>query len=85
MPLLLYACRANELSYEYQHGAIHHGAFTFSLAKNLRQQQKEKGVRPTYRQLIARVDREMGRLGYEQRPTLTGPSKRLADKVPKLM
>jgi len=85
MPLLLYACRANELSYEYQHGAIHHGAFTFSLAKNLRQQQKEKGVRPTYRQLIARVDREMGRLGYDQRPTLTGPSERLADKVPKLM
>jgi hypothetical protein len=31
------------------------------------------------------VDRQMGRLGYDQRPTLTGPSKRLADKVPKLM
>src|SRR4029079_5105286 len=37
LPVILEACREEQLSYEYRDGAASYGAFTFSLAKELRQ------------------------------------------------
>jgi metacaspase-1 len=36
LPVLIYASREEEFSFEYQHGSIAHGAFTYCLAKTLR-------------------------------------------------
>ncbi|MBL8521792.1 MAG: caspase family protein, partial [Betaproteobacteria bacterium] len=35
-PMLLEACRENEFAYEYSHGAIPYGAFTYSLCETIR-------------------------------------------------
>jgi hypothetical protein len=36
LPVLLEACRQDQFSYEYRHGVTSYGAFTYSLAKDLR-------------------------------------------------
>jgi hypothetical protein len=82
MPVLLYACRADELAYEYLHGSIPHGAFTFSFAKTLRRETRERRRHPTYRRLVDLVADDMRGLGYDQRPTAAGPRAKLDAPVP---
>jgi hypothetical protein len=82
MPVLVYACKENELAYEYMHGAVSHGAFTFSLAKTLRREVRERRARPTYHDLVRMVRRDLRVLGYDQVPSLAGPREKLALAVP---
>jgi len=73
MPLLFYACREDERAYEYLHGSVSYGAFTYALAKTIRRETRERRQQPTCRQLVRLVDHDMRDLGYEQRPALEGP------------
>jgi hypothetical protein len=70
VPALVYACREEELSFEYRHGPISYGAFTYSLVKTLREARRTKLPQLTFNGLIRKVSKELAVLGYEQRPTL---------------
>ena len=70
VPALIYACREEELSFEYRHGPISYGAFTYSLVKTLRQARRAKPPQLTFNALLHKVSKKMVDLGYEQRPTL---------------
>jgi len=73
MPTLVYACREEEFSYEYTHGSITYGAFTYSLVKTLRRYRHLKEPKLTFTSLVNKVARELKVLGYEQTPTLSAP------------
>lgn len=72
MPLILQACGEKELASEYRHGATSHGAFTFCLAKILRNSRK-KGVNLAFEELVLRVRKELKALNYDQTPQVVGP------------
>lgn len=81
LPVVLQACREAELAYEYKHGVIAHGAFTFALAKNLRQ--SAGGDNPlTFQALVRQTAHELTELGYAQTPALIGPATKLRLPVP---
>lgn len=81
LPVLLEACQDEELAFEHAEGAVPHGAFTFSLCKNLRRQARSKqGV--TFSQLLAQTRRELRHLGYAQTPSLVGPRNWLEQRIP---
>jgi hypothetical protein len=81
LPVLLEACQENELAFEYVHGSISYGAFTYSLCKNLRRQARtKKGA--TFEQLLASTRRELRTIGYRQTPSLLGPRERLSERIP---
>lgn len=82
MPILFYACREDEYAYEYRHGNVSHGAFTFALAKNLRAQVKEKKRQPSFADLENLVAKDLVHLGYEQHCVLVGPKAKLKLPVP---
>lgn len=71
-PSLFYACKEQQYSYEYLHGSIHYGAFTFALCKTLREHwtRSEKGV--SLQKSVASVRTLLKELGYEQSPTWVG-------------
>lgn len=69
LPVLLEACGEGQLSYEYRHGAVSYGAFTFALSKTLR---AEPGV--TFQRLIERTAQSLRNLRYDQSPQLVAPS-----------
>lgn len=73
MPTLLYACEDAQFAYEYEHGPISHGAFTYSLVKRLRAARRV-GKLPSFAQLAAAVRKELQELGYAQTPHLVAPS-----------
>ena len=77
LPVILEACGENQLSYEYRHGTISYGAFTYALAKNLRKQPAA-----SFSSLLASTSATLTKLGYEQTPQLLGPSKILKLPVP---
>ena len=81
MPILLEACREQEFSYEYRDGAMSYGAYTFCMAKVLRESRK-RGVNLSFAKLSAQVTEKLHRLKYNQTPDLTGQKDRLAEKVP---
>lgn len=74
LPVLIYACETNQFAFEYQHGAISHGAFTYSLVKTLRGDRRLPQPKLTFESLIDVVRDELGTLGYNQRPSLIAPS-----------
>jgi hypothetical protein len=69
LPLIIEACGEGELSYEYRHGAVSHGAFTYSLAAILRERKKI-----TFQALVAETGARLNDLGYAQKPQILGPS-----------
>ncbi len=73
MPTLLYACADAEFAYEYEHGPISHGAFTYSLVKRLRAARRQ-GKTLGFEQLVSTVRQELALLGYAQTPQLVAPS-----------
>ncbi len=73
MPTLLYACADAEFAYEYEHGPISHGAFSYSLVKRLRQARRQ-GKTLSFEQLVLSVRQELAQLGYAQTPQLVAPS-----------
>ena len=51
LPIIVEACQEQELSYEYRDGATSYGAFTYSLAKELRRS-RQAGRNPSFRTLV---------------------------------
>jgi metacaspase-1 len=77
LPVLLEACRQDQLSYEYRHGVTSYGAFTYSLAKDLRAR-----PRITFRQVVAKATATLQDLGYDQNPQLVGPDEVTSKLMP---
>lgn len=81
LPILLEACQEQELSYEYRDGVTSYGAYTFCVAKVLREQ-RARGTNPSFKELSQLVTAKLRRLKYNQTPNLVGFSKRIAAKIP---
>lgn len=81
LPIIVEACQEQELSYEYRDGANSYGAFTFALAKILRETRK-KGTNPNFRTLTKLTADRLKLLGYNQTPCLIGPGSLLGKPIP---
>ena len=81
LPVILEACQEKQLSYEYRDGAASYGAFTFSLAKDLREL-RSRERNPNFHTLAAATAERLTALGYEQTPSLVGPKRILSRPVP---
>jgi hypothetical protein len=77
LPVLLEACGEGQLSYEYRHGTVSYGAFTYSLVKNLR---AHPGI--TFDKLVKMTTKTLQTLGYDQTPQMVGPSVVSSKRVP---
>ncbi len=82
MPLILHACEEDEFAFEYRHGVISYGAFTFVLAKTLRAVYREQRSAISFEDLVERTRDELEELGYDQTPDLAGPTAVKAAAVP---
>jgi hypothetical protein len=81
LPIIIEACQEQELSYEYRDGATSYGAFTYSLAKELRRS-RQAGRNPSFRTLVRLTADRIRALNYEQTPALVGPTRLLREPVP---
>jgi hypothetical protein len=81
LPLILEACREDELSYEYRDGVTSYGAFTFCLAKILREA-RAAGRNPSFTTLSRLVEARLRALDYRQTPCLTGPRRVIGRAIP---
>jgi len=81
LPIILEACREQELSYEYRDGATSYGAFTYCLAKVLREA-RGAGRNPTFLTLSRLTAARLRALRYEQTPALVGARQVLTQPVP---
>ena len=79
LPVIFPACQEDQLASEYGHGAVSYGAFTFCLAKVLRDAGKA-GI--TFQKLCTRTGEILKRLGFDQEPFLLGPDKIVRSRVP---
>jgi hypothetical protein len=81
LPILLEACQEQEFSYEYRDGAMSYGAYTFCMAKVLREN-RARGVNLSFADLNELVKAKLLRLKYDQTPNLVGAKKLCAQPVP---
>lgn len=81
LPIILEACQEQELSYEYRDGATSYGAFTYSLAKVLRETRGERR-NPSFRTLARETAARLRALSYDQTPALLGPRALLGRPIP---
>jgi hypothetical protein len=77
LPLIIEACQEKEFSYEYRHGVTSYGAFTYSLALELRRRR-----RVSYQRLVEVTADRLTDLGYAQRPQILGPRAVVNARVP---
>jgi metacaspase-1 len=70
LPVVMEACRDDQLSYEHADGAITHGAFTFSLVSEF----KEPNLL-TFKKLGTQVTKNLKDQGVDQQPQIVGPKK----------
>jgi metacaspase-1 len=81
MPLVIEACKEDQLSYEYRDGVESFGAFTFVLTKVLRDARRAK--RPIkFDKLVQEAGDRLRILGFEQQPSLRGPSAVISQPIP---
>jgi hypothetical protein len=80
LPVLLEACRQDQFSYEYRDGATSYGAFTYSLAKDLRAQPLI-----TFEKIVAKTTATLQDLGYDQNPQVVGPKPVTSKPIPGLV
>jgi len=78
MPVVYEACQEDEFSFEYQHGAISQGAFTYAMAAILR---RSRGPL-TFGALLKETGSVLSDLRYEQHPQVVGPREVLKANVP---
>lgn len=78
MPVILKACQEQEYAYEYRHGVVSYGAFTYSLAQVFRQRRRA----PSWTALLGAVADKLDSLNYDQHPAVDGPSDVLKKPVP---
>jgi metacaspase-1 len=81
LPILLEACQEQEFSYEYRDGAMSYGAYTYCMAKVLREN-RARGVNPSFARLNELVKAKLHRLKYNQTPNLVGATELCARPVP---
>jgi hypothetical protein len=81
LPILLEACREEQFSYEYRDGAASYGAFTFSLARALRDQ-RALGRDPSFVTLSRVAAAKIKALRYDQEPCLVGPPSQVKQRIP---
>jgi len=81
LPIIVEACQEQELSYEYRDGATSYGAFTYSLAKELRRS-RQAGRNLSFRTLVRLTANRLQALNYEQTPVLVGPGALLGRPIP---
>lgn len=84
MPVLLFACQEQQVAYEYSHGSVPHGAFTFCFVKNLRREIAKSGATPTFRRLMQLVNEDIAGLGFDQDCVVEGPKDWVDAPVPLL-
>lgn len=77
LPVIIEACRADQYSYEYRHGVTSHGAFTFNLAKILRERK-----RISFEDLVSQTRAELADLKFDQEPCILGPGEIVKSNVP---
>jgi hypothetical protein len=77
-PLVITACRENQTSSEYLHGAVSYGAFTFAFCKTVRSAHGPM----TYLEALTETGTTLESLGYEQTPSLAGPSSHQSAVIP---
>lgn len=77
LPVLMEACRDDQLSYEYKDGATSYGAFTFAMVKNLR-----AAKTATFSSLVKRTAKTLQTLSYDQSPQLVGPKSVIGKRIP---
>lgn len=70
LPMILEACQENQYAYEYRHGVVSYGAFTYALVETVRRH-VGKGV--TFEELIDLTTETLEKLEYEQKPQILGP------------
>jgi hypothetical protein len=78
MPVILEACVEGSFAYEYHHGAVSYGVFTFALAKEFRKAKRE-GI--TFNALRERVNTTMKNLHYDQVCAVEGPDSVCASSI----
>lgn len=81
LPILLEACQEQEFSYEYRDGATSYGAYTFCMAKVLREH-RAHGVNLSFHELNEHVTQKLHRLKYNQTPNLVGAKDILKQPLP---
>ena len=81
LPIILEACREEQYSYEYRDGAASYGAFTFALARSLRDQ-RALGRNPNFVKLSGLATEKIKALRYDQEPCLVGPPSQLKKPIP---
>jgi hypothetical protein len=82
MPIVYEACGPQEFAYEYRHGVISQGAFTYTMATTLRRHGK-KGQLPTFTRLLRETaDTLQQTLHFDQHPVVRGPATALKKRVP---
>jgi len=77
LPMIVEACREDQLSYEYRHGVQSYGAFTYTLAALLRRLGSV-----SFKQLVEKTRDRLEELGFNQTPTVLGPKKLVQAKIP---
>ncbi len=80
LPVIVYACQESEYAYEYEHGSISHGAFTYAFAKNWRKLRRA-GKRISVLDLVTATSAELQALQYDQRASVVGPEIRLKERL----
>jgi hypothetical protein len=68
-PVILEACREDQLAYEHRDGATPYGAFTWCVSRVLGRRRRPA----TWGALIRAAARQLAALGYAQTPLLEGP------------
>ena len=81
MPIILEACREAQYSYEYRDGAASYGAFTFALARSLRDT-RALGRDPSFVDLTRLAAEKLKALRYNQDPCLVGPKSQIRAAIP---
>lgn len=80
-PVLIQACQADQLAYEYRDGVTSYGAFTFALTTALRAA-NARGKPITWKELAKDTAAVVKRHKYDQVPSLVGPTAVISKPVP---
>jgi hypothetical protein len=73
MPVVLTACEEGGYAYEYHHGTIGYGVFTYALAKEFRKAEAAHQTDVSFTALTERVNATMKSLRYDQTSGVKGP------------
>lgn len=82
LPLVLEACREDQLSYENTGGATTNGAFTYALVREYRASYRRK-TPTTFVELVRKVTADIKSLGFDESPQLIGPNEVINGPIPR--